>query len=148
MDSIEKANLINHLRFHIKDSNKGFKYFLEKWNELNEEDADSLKEPLLIMCVLEMQNDHSISSVYFEFQDVIKYFENDLKPNVNKFKLKQGIKDIEIVKLFQRLKALKYILNTNEETAALISHIFEIKYDTALSYLKKPSELSAVNDLL
>jgi len=148
MDSIEKANFINHLRFHIKDSNKGFKYFLEKWSELNKEDADSLKEPLLIMCVLEIQNDHSISSAYFEFQDVIKYFENDIKPNVNKFNLKQGIKDIEIVKLFLRLKALKYILNTNEETAALISQIFEIKYDTALSYLKKPSELSAVNDLL
>jgi hypothetical protein len=148
MNSIEKANFINHLRFNIKDSSKGFKYFLEKWGELKEEDADSLKEPILIMCVLEMQNDYSISSAYFEFQDVIKYFENDLKPNVNKFKIKQGIKDIEIVKLFQRLKALNHILSTNEETAALISLVFDIKFQTALSYLKKPSELDGVYDLL
>lgn len=148
MDSQRKSDFIGHLRYNIKDTSKGYKYFLKKWSELNEEDAESLKEPLLIMCVQEMQIDHSISSAYFEFQDVIKYFENELKPNVNKFMLKDGIKDIEIVKLFLRLKGLKYILSTNEETAALISLVFDIKFQTALSYLKKPSELEGVHDLL
>lgn len=148
MDSERKSDFIGHLRYNIKDTSKGYKYFLDKWSELNEEDADSLKEPLLIMCVQEMQNDHSISSAYFEFQNVVKYFENDLKPIVNKFLLKDSIKDIEIVKLFVRLKGLKYILSTNEETAALISLVFDIKFQTALSYLKKPGELEGVYDLL
>jgi len=148
MDSIEKANFINHLRFHIKDSNKGFKYFLEKWNELAKEDATSLKEPLIIMCSQELVNNHSISSSYFEFREVIKYFEDEFKPDVKKFNVSNAAKDNEIVKLFLRLKKLGYIVNSNEEIANLISCVFDINEKTALSYLKNPDKQTAVRDLL
>jgi hypothetical protein len=57
MDSKEKADFINHLRYHIKNDNEGYKYFIHKWNQLDEEDINSLKQPLLVMCYQEMQKD-------------------------------------------------------------------------------------------
>jgi hypothetical protein len=47
-----------------------------------------------------------------------------------------------------RLKQNGYITNTNEEIAYLISLVFNINENTALSYLKKPSEQVGVRDLL
>jgi hypothetical protein len=81
MDSKEKSNFINHLRFHVKDSNKGFKYFLEKWNELTNDDADTLKEALKAMCIQELSKEDSISSSFFESEELLLCFLPKPAPN-------------------------------------------------------------------
>jgi len=148
MDSKEKADFINHLRYHIKNDNEGYKYFIHKWNQLDEEDINSLKQPLLVMCYQEMLKDEFVSPSYFEFQNVIKFFDDEFIPQAKKINVSNAATSNEIVKIFMRLKQLGYITNTNEEIANLISQIFDIKNSTALSYLKKPSELESVRNLL
>lgn len=150
MNSQEKSNFINHLRFHIKDSTKGFKYFLEKWEKLDQIDATLLKEPLLIMCIDEMKIDKSISSAFFEFQNVINYFiENgEYIPDIKKFTMTNAVNGKEITKIFYRLNKLNYIHNTNEEIAKLLSTLFEIKYLSAYNYLKNPKNMENTKDIL
>lgn len=148
MNSEEKSNLINHLRFHIKNNNEGYEYFLKKWEQLDEEDANSLKQPLIVMCYQEMQKEEFITASYFEFQKVTIFFEDEFIPQANKFNISNAATKNEIVKIFMRLKQLGYITNTNEETAKLISIVFDIGYDTALSYLKNPGKQVSVRNLL
>jgi hypothetical protein len=150
MDSKEKSNFINHLRFHVKDSNKGFKYFLEKWNELTNDDADTLKEALKAMCIQELSKEDSISSSFFEFEQVLNYVNelNTYFPETKKFLLSNGAKDKSIVKVFMELKNRGFINNTNEEIAKLVSLVFNIKQDTAYRYLKNPGSMSKTKDLL
>jgi len=150
MDSQEKSDLINHLLNYIRNEKEGYKYFIQKWNQLNEEDINSLKEPLYLMCIKEMQQDKFISSIYFEFQNICHYLleTQEYKPDVKKFNISNTAKDNEIVKIFMRLKQLGIILNTNEEIASLISIVFDIGYKTAYSYLKKPNDQKSVKNLL
>ena len=150
MDSQEKSNFVNHLRFHVKDSNKGFKYFLEKWNELAKEDADALKNALKAMCMQELSKEDYISSSFFEFEQVYNYIDKkeNYYPDTNKLTLANGASDKAIVKIFKQLKTSGYIDNTNEETAKIVSMVFNIKYDTALRYLKNPGDMSKTKNLL
>ncbi len=150
MDSTEKANFINNLRFHIKNSNKGFEYFLEKWNELSKENRDSLKLALKIMCMQEMNNVDTITSSFFEFEKVSKYIDESETyfPDTEKFLTQNGANDKAIVKLFMELRSRGFIDNTNEEIAKLISNVFNIKYSTAYKYLKNPSEMGKTKNLL
>jgi hypothetical protein len=148
MDSKEKSLLIQNLRYNIEKEGKGFDYFIEKWKDLNQEDIDSLIQPLLEMCFREMQKDSMPSASYFEFQKICDYFNDRFKPEVKKFAIANSTSANEIVKLFMRLKQNGYITNTNEEIAYLISLVFNINENTALSYLKKPSEQVGVRDLL
>ena len=150
MDSQEKSNFVNHLRHYIKNEKEGYKYFLQEWNQLNEEDINSLKGPLYVMCIYEMQQDKFVEPAYFEFQDIANYLieSKEYKPDVKKFNISNAAKDNEIVKIFMRLKNLNYITNTNEEIASLISKVFDIEYGTAHSYLKKPNDQKSVRNLL
>ena len=70
------------------------------------------------------------------------------KSDIKKFNLSNGAKAIEIVKIFLELKQRNYIDNNNEDTATLICTIFDIKYNTALSYLDNPKKLGKTKDLL
>jgi len=148
MDSKEKSLLIQDLRYSIEKEGKGFDYFIEKWKDLNQEDIDSLIQPLLEMCFREMQKDSIPSASYFEFQKICDYFNDRFKPEVKKFTISNSASGNEIVKVFYHLKQMGYITNTNEEIANLISLFFDIKETSALSYLKKPSEQKGVRDLL
>lgn len=150
MTSQEKSIFIQQMRYRIKEEDKGYQYFFERWNELSEEDKESLKDPILIMCLRENQIDDGPSKNYFEFQDVIKFLsiEDEYKPDIKKFVVKNGASDKSIVKLFMKLDDLGYIDNTNEEIAKLVSIIFDINYKTALSYLNNPNQMEKTKDLL
>lgn len=148
MDSKEKADFINHLRYHIKNDKEGYKYFVKKWNQLDEDNINSLKNPLIDMCIQEMQKEEYVTAAYFEFQNVVTYFQGEFKTEVRKFNISNAAKKNEIVKIFIRLKDLRYISNSNEEMAHLISIVFDIKYTTALSYINKPSKQVSVRNLL
>ena len=150
MNSEEKSKFVQHLIYHIKDTSKGFNYFIEKWMNLDKEEIESLKTPLLTMCLKEMEIINQLSDSYFEFQKVSNYLiENgEYKPDIKKFNLTNGTSDKAIVKLFMKLDDLGFINNTNEEIANLVSQVFDIKYTTALSYLKNPNQMEKTKDLL
>ena len=148
MDSKEKADFINHLRYHIKNDKEGYKYFIQKWEQLDENNIKSLKGPLIDMCIQEMQKEEYVTAAYFEFQNVVTYFQDVFKTEVRKFNISNAAKKNEIVKIFIRLKDLRYISNSNEEMAHLISQVFDIKYSTAYSYIKNPSDQKSVRNLL
>jgi hypothetical protein len=149
MDSKEKSELVQHLIYHIKDTTKGFDYFLEKWEKLDKEDIESIRNPLLMLCINEMNNPKDFSKSYFEYQKVSDYLiENEeYKPDTKKFVVKNGVSNKAIVKLFMKLDNYGYIDNTNEEIAKLISLIFDINYKTALSYLNNPNQMQKTKDL-
>jgi hypothetical protein len=84
MDSKEKSNFINKLRLAIANGENGIEYFMEKWKNINETDRLSLTDPLLLMCHREMQQDTYISSIYFEFQNIVQYIIDTL---VKEFKM-------------------------------------------------------------
>ncbi len=150
MDSKEKSNFINKLRLAITNGENGIEYFMEKWKELNEMDKLSLSDPILLMCHREMQQDTYISSIYFEFQNIVQYIidTQEYKTDVKKFNLSNTAKAIDIVYIFHKLKRNNYITNTNEETAQLISIVFDIKYKTAYSYLKDNKKFESIRNLL
>jgi hypothetical protein len=150
MNSEEKSKLVQHIIYHVKDTSKGFEYFLEKWGELDNEDIESLKTPLLTMCLKEMEIVNQLSDSYFEFQKVSNYLiENgEYIPEIKKFNLTNGTSDKAIVKLFMKLDDLGIINNTNEEIANLVSQVFDIKYKTALSYLNNPNQMDKTKDVL
>lgn len=150
MDSKEKSNFINKLRLAIANGENGIEYFMEKWKNINETDRLSLTDPLLLMCHREMQQDTYISSIYFEFQNIVQYIidTQEFKTDVKKFNLSNTAKAIDIVNIFHKLKRNNYITNTNEETAQLISIVFDIKYTTAYSYLKDNKKFESIRNLL
>lgn len=150
MDSIEKSNFITKLRLAIINGENGLEYFIEKWKQINEIDKISLSDPLLLMCHREMQQDTYISSTYFEFQNIVQYIidTQEYKTDVKKFILSNSAKAIDIVNIFFKLKRNNYIENTNEETAQLISIIFDIRYTTAYSYLKDHKKFDSARNLL
>jgi len=148
MNSTEKSKLVQHLIYHIKDISKGFDYFLEKWKQLEKEDIESIKNPLIFLCQNEMSN-NIFSESYFEYEKVLNYLiENDeYKPDIKKFNLTNATSDKAIVKIFMKLDDLGIINNTNEEIANLISIVFDINYKTALSYLNNPNQMQKTKDL-
>jgi len=148
MNSEEKSKFVQHIIYHIKDTSKGFDYFIEKWKELDKEDIESIKNALMSLCQIEIVN-NNFSESYFEYEKVFNYLiENEeYKPDIKKFNLTNGTSDKAIVKLFMRLKNSGNINNTNEEIANLISHVFDIKYKTALSYLNNPNQMDKTKNL-
>ena len=148
MNSTEKSKLLQHLIYHIKDISKGFNYFLEKWEKLDKEDVESLKYPLITLCQTEILN-NNFSESYFEYEKVLNYLieKDEYKPDIKKFNLTNATSDKAIVKIFMKLDDLGIINNTNEEIAKLISHVFDINYKTALSYLNNPNQMQKTKDL-
>lgn len=150
MNTEEKSNFINKLRIDINEGEDKLEFFIKKWKEFNDIDKESLSMPLLEMCIKEMRSDDYKSKAYFEFQNIVLYLrENqEYKSDIKKFNLSNAVKANEIVKIFLELKRRKYIDNTNEDTATLICTIFDIKYETAYSYLKNPEKLDKTRDIL
>jgi len=148
MNSTEKSKLVQNLVYHIKDISKGFNYFLEKWKQLEKEDIESIKNPLIFLCQNEMSN-YIFSESYFEYEKVLNYLieKDEYKPDIKKFNLTNATSDKAIVKIFMKLDDLGIINNTNEEIAKLISHVFDINYKTALSYLNNPNQMQKTKDL-
>ena len=150
MNSEEKSNFINKLRIGITEGEDKLEFFIEKWKEFNDIDKESLSMPLLEMCIKEMRSDNYKSKAYFEFQNIVLHIKEnqEYKSDIKMFNLSNAVKANEIVKIFMRLKNNGYIDNTNEDTATLICKIFDIKYETAYSYLKNPEKLDKTRDIL
>ena len=109
-----------------------------------------MRNPLLMLCINEIDKINNFSESYFEYQKVSKYLiENaEYKPDIKKFTMTNAVNGKEIVKIFMRLNKLNYIHNTNEEIAKIVSTVFEIKYTTAYNYLKNPKNMDNTKDIL
>jgi len=131
------------------DSEKGLRYFKQRWTVLGLEEREILKFFLaryITSLLLENTISVEIQMHWVAILNAMNRETEEYEPRGKLIKTKK-ISSLQIAKLFYDLKNSGYISNTLEEISDLVSDIFDLNESTIFTYLNEPNRFSKAKPL-
>jgi|SRR5450755_592384 len=152
MDMKKLINIFDQLVALIESDNpeKAFEFMISEYGKLQETEKDVLRPFIKRHFKKKYKEDKLSMAQQMYFVEIVNALREDKEGSelIATMKLTEKISDKQITKLFYELKTTGYIENTNTQIAQALSAIFNLNYNTVLSYLKNPTERFANLQLL